>query len=260
MANSEPLSLAEQQRLDAELRRIDAKTAKLNAEKAEIDKRINETWWSGRYLIQAVIAGITIAGLLVAWIKVQLEPMLTAKQEKASIEIEIGKKLNELESVRNQISQEQLRRDLAELKEKNRDLLTQQSLLQKSAESRLQIIRQKGIESAAIQKELDDLQTQIRELRDAKAQTEQRLQNLGAVWPFQQPTTVDELLRRREIKAAQEALSRLGFYYGSADGLAGLATRSAIRKFQALKGLPETGDLDQKTKSALEITGWDPRG
>lgn len=52
---------------------------------------------------------------------------------------------------------------------------------------------------------------------------------------------------------AQIALARLGFSPGSIDGSLGSQSRSAIRGFQKRNGIPQSGELDAATKTALTI-------
>jgi peptidoglycan hydrolase-like protein with peptidoglycan-binding domain len=56
-----------------------------------------------------------------------------------------------------------------------------------------------------------------------------------------------------EVYRAQKALKQLGYNPGALDGLWGGTTQRAIERFQRDKGLPVTGELDEKTKSALGI-------
>lgn len=53
------------------------------------------------------------------------------------------------------------------------------------------------------------------------------------------------------VREAQERLNKLGFKVGVADGKIGPHTRFEIRKFQKSLGIPETGRLDEATRSAL---------
>ncbi len=55
------------------------------------------------------------------------------------------------------------------------------------------------------------------------------------------------------IRSAQSALNAQGYSAGSEDGVAGPNTQAAIRKFQADKGLAQTGMLDAETRSALGL-------
>jgi photosystem II stability/assembly factor-like uncharacterized protein len=56
-------------------------------------------------------------------------------------------------------------------------------------------------------------------------------------------------------KRAQQALLAAGYDPGPLDGAAGTATTTAIRKFQADKGIPVSGKLDDTTLSALGLGG-----
>jgi hypothetical protein len=53
------------------------------------------------------------------------------------------------------------------------------------------------------------------------------------------------------VTAAQSKLIELGLLSGKADGIAGPGTHAAISKFQKIKGLPVSGQLDAATSDAL---------
>lgn len=55
------------------------------------------------------------------------------------------------------------------------------------------------------------------------------------------------------VMSAQAALNSQGYSAGTPDGIAGPNTEAAIRKFQADKGLAQTGMLDSATRSALGV-------
>jgi phage tail tape-measure protein len=55
------------------------------------------------------------------------------------------------------------------------------------------------------------------------------------------------------VRNAQVALNDNGYDAGPADGRFGPNTRSAVRRFQADRGLAQTGTLDSSTLSALGI-------
>ena len=55
------------------------------------------------------------------------------------------------------------------------------------------------------------------------------------------------------VRSVQQALNDQGFRAGTADGRWGPSTEDALRQFQRAKGLPQTGDLDQRTLSALGV-------
>jgi peptidoglycan hydrolase-like protein with peptidoglycan-binding domain len=59
--------------------------------------------------------------------------------------------------------------------------------------------------------------------------------------------------RSSDVRAAQEKLSDMGYDVGEADGKVGPKTHAALRKFQADKGLAQTGRLDAHTRAALDM-------
>ena len=57
------------------------------------------------------------------------------------------------------------------------------------------------------------------------------------------------------VAAAQERLSRMGYYHGKIDGLFGPETQHAVRAFQSDHGLSPTGYLTMDTRRALGLGG-----
>ena len=57
---------AELRRLESEIKRNDAQRLKVELEAAELEKRLHKRWYHGRYLFEALIAGVVLAGLLAA--------------------------------------------------------------------------------------------------------------------------------------------------------------------------------------------------
>jgi peptidoglycan hydrolase-like protein with peptidoglycan-binding domain len=53
------------------------------------------------------------------------------------------------------------------------------------------------------------------------------------------------------VMSAQGMLSRLGYYDGPIDGLAGSKTSAALKAFQELHGLPQSGTVTSATRTAL---------
>ena len=85
----------------------------------------------------------------------------------------------------------------------------------------------------------------------------------GYVYPYNdndgsfdaQPTPgeiVPEASTARTV-SVQKALTRLGYYHGPIDGIAGSQTEHAIRWFQSVDKLPVTGRIDGATLQALAI-------
>jgi len=58
---------------------------------------------------------------------------------------------------------------------------------------------------------------------------------------------------KKTIQAAQERLQALGYQPGVADGMMGSKAVAGLKKFEADRGLPVTGVLDQKTLRALGV-------
>ncbi len=54
------------------------------------------------------------------------------------------------------------------------------------------------------------------------------------------------------VSGVQQRLRNLGFYHGAIDGVAGPATRAAVKEFQAGSGIPATGDADEDTCKKLK--------
>lgn len=62
-------------------------------------------------------------------------------------------------------------------------------------------------------------------------------------------------LDRETIKTVQKELTARGFYTGTVDGIIGPQTERAIRKFQAARGMTDTGKLNNDTLTALTGPG-----
>lgn len=60
---------------------------------------------------------------------------------------------------------------------------------------------------------------------------------------------------REDVRKVQEALKDKGHDPGQADGIMGPRTQQALRAFQKEQGIQATGQLDQKTASALGVEG-----
>jgi membrane-bound lytic murein transglycosylase B len=70
---------------------------------------------------------------------------------------------------------------------------------------------------------------------------------LARAWPSDEPLTLADRI------AAQEALAKLGFDPGGADGVIGTRTRAAARAWQKSRGLPADGYLSYGLIQALKI-------
>jgi peptidoglycan hydrolase-like protein with peptidoglycan-binding domain len=65
------------------------------------------------------------------------------------------------------------------------------------------------------------------------------------------PAAVDQLLARDMIQQAQMQLKVAGYDPGRADGIFDANTSAALRKFQAAKGIPVSGLLDEPTRREM---------
>jgi membrane-bound lytic murein transglycosylase B len=78
---------------------------------------------------------------------------------------------------------------------------------------------------------------------------------LAGAGPLSAPHQVAEPLRRDDILALQQGLSSLGLLPGTPDGIAGAATRQAVRAFQKANGLPPDGFIDANLLAAVRSKG-----
>ena len=60
-------------------------------------------------------------------------------------------------------------------------------------------------------------------------------------------------LDQGQVRQIQQALNKKGFHAGNADGTWGEETRQAVQNFQKAQGIKQTGQLDDKTVSALGV-------
>lgn len=74
--------------------------------------------------------------------------------------------------------------------------------------------------------------------------------------PVKRAQAVKPVVRPDEtVKKAQAAMNAAGYNVGVADGVAGTRTITALRQFQAEKGVPQTGVFDAATFAALGLGG-----
>lgn len=67
-----------------------------------------------------------------------------------------------------------------------------------------------------------------------------------------QPISTQQL-GRSGVKKVQQALDKAGFNAGRQDGIAGSETKTALKDFQKSKGIQGSGQINQKTLSALGV-------
>jgi peptidoglycan hydrolase-like protein with peptidoglycan-binding domain len=69
--------------------------------------------------------------------------------------------------------------------------------------------------------------------------------------PANLPAAVDQLLAQDMIQLAESQLKVAGFDPGRVDGIFDAQTSEAVRKYQAARGLPVSGLLDEPTRREL---------
>jgi hypothetical protein len=69
----------------------------------------------------------------------------------------------------------------------------------------------------------------------------------------QEETLLSLLRYENTVLMVQHALNSLGYSTGVPDGLIGEKTRTAVRAFQADRGLPVTGKIDEATAAELKV-------
>jgi peptidoglycan hydrolase-like protein with peptidoglycan-binding domain len=67
------------------------------------------------------------------------------------------------------------------------------------------------------------------------------------------PAAVDQLLARDMVQQAQMQLKVAGYDPGRVDGIFDEQTSAALRKFQASRGLPASGLLDEPTRRVMFV-------
>lgn len=125
-------------------------------------------------------------------------------------------------------------------------------------------LRRKSGELNEVQKQLASVREQIRTLEQARVRltdsVAQARSQIGAVLELSdRDTPAASTVTPRpsntpmaQVRAAQEALTRLGYGPLESDGRIGPSTRQAIEAFERAQGLAATGDLRPKTVEALE--------
>jgi hypothetical protein len=71
-----PLTEAQDEVKQAEIRKLNAERTKLELEAKELERRLSERWWESWTLFQTAVATIITAGVLFAWWRGFLEPIL----------------------------------------------------------------------------------------------------------------------------------------------------------------------------------------
>ena len=189
---SAPLEDLEKQRLQSEIQRTDAERQKLLLEAEEVAKRTARAWYSGRFVVEATVAGVVASALIAAWVINYLQPILAAKQELTALEQQIEASTNKLVAEENKRKAEVLtkendrvRSEMIVLSEKNRSLQQQQvRAAQRAEDLRKRLQEQSEIVQASIDEKSPDSQelSRLTSLANTyKAEVEQLTQEIQKI-------------------------------------------------------------------------------
>jgi uncharacterized protein YhaN len=152
----------------------------------------------------------------------------------------------------------------AELKQQMRGQTTALQEYQAQYLSERKKVEEGAAEVAQLREKLSSHQAEIERLSNGRSEVEAELAKvraeLAAVQQVPAPQAVGgapallhitPLPTKRDVIAAQEALTELGFGTLEADGVVGPTTRQAIEEFQRTAGLTVTGELHSQTLQTL---------
>ena len=125
----------------AEIRKLEAERYKFEQEGKQIERRLNERWWSSDRLAQYAVAIVITSALLFGWTRVYLEPMLRKESE-----------INKLTEQRNAVKNEVVETKNIALDIKNNSLELESKRL--------------GLERDRLQEKADELNRQAEKLKE----------------------------------------------------------------------------------------------
>ena len=163
---------------------------------------------------------------------------LSSGSEEQAVQTEILQLHQQIEDVtaeRDQLAQE-----------RDRQIQASQDLqnVQKQIEAAIQELQQLDVLRASVSQAIEQGRLQLtRSSGQAMAKEESPTVTVTSAIP----------LPKRQIRAAQEALTDFGYGRIEADGVFGPSTRKAIEAFERAKGLPVTGRLGAATLQALKV-------
>jgi murein L,D-transpeptidase YcbB/YkuD len=163
---------------------------------------------------------------------------LSSGSEEQAVQTEMMQLHQQIEDVtaeRDQLAQERDRRIQA-----SQDLQN----VQKQIEAAIQELQQLDVLRASVSQAIEQGRLQLtRSSGQAMAKEESPTVTVTSAIP----------LPKRQIRAAQEALTDFGYGRIEADGVFGPSTRKAVEAFERAKGLPVTGRLGAATLQALKV-------
>ena len=184
--------------------------------------------------LDRVKAGL-VAAAAVGWGLFAYSTLSSGSEEQA-VQTEILQLHQQIEDVtaeRDQLAQE-----------RDRQIQDGQDLqnVQKQIEAAIQELQQLDVLRASVSQAIEQGRLQLTRLSgQAMAKEESPTVTVTSAIP----------LPKRQIRAAQEALTDFGYGRIEADGVFGPSTRKAVEAFERAKGLPVTGRLGAATLQAL---------
>lgn len=204
------IALSESERLCNE-----AEKQKLERETELLEKQLSQKWYSGRFIVQAVVGGAVAAGLLAVWAIGYIQPIVKKENELASIENKVAKMQIELERIEARRRTDALAKDAEAAKKTITDLVRQNSIFKNQLEEETKRVlalqgrllaqanlldglgeatdlsNDKQVEIARLASEtredVKELERRLRAVQDTKAQVEKRGRQL------EQSLTITEL-------------------------------------------------------------------
>jgi murein L,D-transpeptidase YcbB/YkuD len=186
--------------------------------------------------LDGVKAGL-VAAAAVGWGLFAYSTLSSGSEEQA-VQTEILQLHQQIEDVtaeRDQLAQE-----------RDRQIQDGQDLqnVQKQIEAAIQELQQLDVLRASVSQAIEQGRLQLtRSSGQAMAKEESPTVTVTSAIP----------LPKRQIRAAQEALTDFGYGRIEADGVFGPSTRKAVEAFERAKGLPVTGRLGAATLQALKV-------
>lgn len=169
----------EDQRLASEIARNEAERDKLLREADEVNRRLEQRWYSGRVFLQAVVAGVVAAGLLTAWGIGYLKPILARNTELNRLDVEISKRNTELQMRVHSETEKRIQAQLEDLSKQNELLLVEQERLKNSAQARIDEIDRDAVDDQASAEAVAALKAQNQMLEDAAKSTQARSESIS---------------------------------------------------------------------------------
>ncbi len=155
---------ADLQRIKSETSRNEAERAKMELEAKEVEKRLKQKWYKGRFLFQAVVGGAVGAALVTTWGIGYFEPILRKELRLSELGVRQLNLENTIQKHLNDLKAEQIKRKTEAIAEENetvkdelKSLAAENEALQKRQAESTQLAKQ-------LQAQLENISRQYAEL------------------------------------------------------------------------------------------------